>query len=153
MAGREMSTSDTIRRILTTRRTWAVVGASPDRMRPAHFVPAYLQQRGYRIIPVNPQYAGEEILGETCVARLADIPSWETIDVVDLFRRSPQVPPHVDEAIEAGAKAIWMQVGIVHEGAAQIARAAGLDVVMDRCPKIEIPSLLGAAFRFGSVAA
>ena len=144
---------DTIRRILTTYRTWAVVGASPDRNRPAHFVPAFLQQRGYRIIPVNPHYAGDEILGETCYATLLDVPADEGIEVVDLFRRAPFVPPHVDEAIQVGAKAVWMQAGIVNDAAARTAEAAGLDVVMDACPKIEIPMLLGNEFRAPGAAA
>lgn len=145
--------ADTIRKILTTYRNWAVVGASPDRSRPAHFVPAYLQARGYRIIPVNPQYAGEKILDERCYPTLAEVPEVAEIEVVELFRRAHLVPPHVDEAIAIGAKAIWMQAGIVNEEAAAAARAAGLDVVMDACPKIEIPSLLGNSFRLPEAAA
>jgi len=137
---------DAIRRILTSYTTWAVVGASPERHKPAHFVPAYLQQRGYRVIPVNPEFAGDEILGERCYATLLDIPATEGIEVVDLFRRSHHVAPHVDEAIKVGAKAVWMQAGIFNEDAARVARDAGLDVVMDACPKIEIP-MLGNAFR------
>ena len=144
---------DTIRRILTTYRTWAVVGASPDRSRPAHFVPAFLQERGYRIIPVNPHYAGEEILGERCYATLLDVPTNEGIEVVELFRRAAFVPPHVEEAVKVGAKAIWMQVGIVNDDAAATAAGAGLDVVMDVCPKIEIPALLGNSFRAPGAAA
>jgi predicted CoA-binding protein len=144
---------DTIRRILTTYRTWAIVGASPDHARPAHFVPSFLQQRGYRIIPVNPNHAGDTILGERCYATLLDVPADEGIEVVDLFRRAPSIPPHVDEAIRIGAKAIWMQAGIVNDDAAATAEAAGLDVVMDACPKIEIPMLLGNSFRAPGAAA
>lgn len=143
---------DTIRRILTTYGTWAIVGASPERHKPAHFVPAFLQDRGYRIIPVNPQYAGEEILGQRCYASLTDIPPGAGVEVVDLFRRAHLVPAHVDEAIQIGAKAVWMQAGIVNDDAATAARRAGLDVVMDACPKIEIP-MLGKSFRAPGAAA
>ena len=142
-----MTSQDTAHRILTSYATWAIVGCSPVEHKPAHFVPAFLQARGYRIIPVNPKFAGDEILGERCYASLADVPRADGVEVVDLFRRSHLVPPHVDEAIEIGAKAVWMQAGIVHEVAAQRARDAGLLVVMDRCPKVDIPSLLGREFR------
>lgn len=136
-----MSSQDTARRILTSYTTWAIVGASPDQHRPAHFVPEYLQTRGYRVIPVNPNHAGESILGEHCYATLADIPEEAGVEVVDLFRRPHLVPAHVDEAIACGARAVWMQVGIVNHDAALAAERAGLEVVMDRCPKIEIPRL------------
>lgn len=142
-----LSPTETARRILTECATWAIIGASPDPGRPAHFVPEFLKQRGYRIVPVNPRYAGEEILGEACYPTLADVPEGIDIEVVDLFRRSPDVPPHVDEAIERGARAVWMQAGIVHAAAARRAEEAGLFVVMDRCPKVDIPSLLGRDFR------
>jgi uncharacterized protein len=138
---------DPIRKILTTYRTWAIVGANPDPSRPAHFVPAFLRQRGYRVIPVNPLHEGTEIFGERCYATLHDVPASEEIEVVDLFRRAHLVPEHVDEAIAVGAKAVWMQSGIVNEDAAATARAAGLDVVMNACPKVEIPSLFGNSFR------
>jgi predicted CoA-binding protein len=153
MPDHEMTTDELIRTILTTHRTWAVVGASPDPSRPAHFVPKYLQQRGYRIVPVNPEYAGEELFGERCYPTLLDVPDDVAIDVVDLFRRSHLVGPHVDEAIAVRAKAVWMQVGIVNEEAAARARDAGIAVVMDRCPKVEIPTLLGYSFRLGDAAA
>ena len=148
-----MPNADTARTILTEFATWAVVGASDDPARPGHYVPAFLQSRGYRIIPVNPEHAGREILGERCYATLDDVPTSEGIEVVELFRRSPFVPPHVDEAIAIGAKAVWMQVGVVHAEAARVAEDAGLLVVMDRCPKIDIPSLLGSGFRVDQPAA
>jgi predicted CoA-binding protein len=132
---------DDIRAILTTTRTWAVVGCSADPSRDSHRIAAMLQSRGYRVVPVNPGL--EEVLGERCHPSLSDIPPEEGIEVVDLFRRSDAVAPHVDEAIAIGAKAVWMQLGVVDETAAERARAAGLRVVMDRCPAIELPRLTG----------
>lgn len=127
----------TVRRILSTGRTWAVVGCSPDPYRASNDVASFLIQRGYDVIPVHP---GEtEILGRPCYPDLASIPDDVQVDVVDLFRRSDQVAPHVDEAIAVGARAVWMQLGVVDVEAAERARSAGLDVVMDRCPKIELP--------------
>lgn len=115
--------------ILRAARTVAVVGLSPNPARPSHRVARYLQGRGYRIVPVNPTV--ETVLGERSYPSLAAIP--EPVDVVDVFRRSEEVPPVVDEAVRIGAKALWMQEGVVHEAAAAKARAAGLAVVMDRC--------------------
>lgn len=115
------------------RKTWAVVGLTGDTSRPAYGVAAFLQRQGRRVIPVNPR--GEQVLGETGYRRLADIP--EPIDVVDVFRRADQAGQHVDEAIAAGAKAVWMQLTVVDAAAADRAEAAGLDVVMDHCPAIE----------------
>jgi predicted CoA-binding protein len=123
----------TIERILRTARTIATVGLSNDATKPAHTVPAYLQSQGYRIIPVNPTIS--EVLGQKAYGSLADVP--EPIDVVQIFRRSEQVGPIVDEAIAAGAKAVWMQVGISDEAAAARARAAGLDVVMNQCMRVQ----------------
>jgi predicted CoA-binding protein len=128
-----------LRDILTSVRTIAVVGASPRRERPSHGVMAYLQRRGYRAIPVNPNAAGGKINGETCYARLADVP--EPIDMVDVFRRTEMAGRVVDEAIAAGAKVVWMQLGVRDDDAAARAEAQGLKVVMNRCPAIEIPRL------------
>ncbi|MEY2476049.1 MAG: uncharacterized protein QOG87_1364 [Actinomycetota bacterium] len=130
---------DTIRRIAEESKTWAVVGLSPDRSRASNGVAQFLLARGYRVIPVNPQAGCDEILGQRCYPDLASIE--EPVDVVDVFRRSEQAGVHVDEAIAIGAKAVWLQLGVIDERAAARAREAGLDVVMDRCPKIEFPGL------------
>ncbi len=114
-------------------RTIATVGLSGNPAKPAHGVPAYLQGQGYRIIPVNPSL--EEALGERAYASLSDVP--DPIDVVQIFRRSHEVGPIVDEAIAVGAKAVWMQLGIADEEAAARAREAGLDVVMNQCMKVQ----------------
>jgi predicted CoA-binding protein len=130
---------DTIRRVLTTHRTWAVVGCSPSPARDSHRIAALLQRQGLKVIPVNAKAAGEEILGERVYASLGEIP--EPVDVVDVFRRSELAGAHVDEAIAIGAKAVWLQLDVIDHDAAERARAAGLDVVMDRCPAIELPRL------------
>lgn len=133
-------TDDDIRDILTNTKTIAVVGWSPKPDRPSHGVAAYLKRRGYRVIPVNPGQAGEQALGETIRASLSEIEG--PVDMVDIFRRSSEVGPVVDEALALnGVKTIWMQLGVVNEDAAAKARAAGVQVVMDRCPAIEIPRL------------
>lgn len=124
-----VATSDPIRELLETSRTIAVVGLSSSAMRPSHGVAEYLQHAGYKIIPVNPNEV--EVLGERAVARLEDIRG--KVDIVDIFRRSEFVPQIVESAIAIGAKAVWMQEGVIHEAAAERARAAGLIVVMDRC--------------------
>jgi predicted CoA-binding protein len=128
---------DDVRTILTEYRRWAVVGCSPDPARASHRVARFLQKHGYRVIPVNP--AVSEVVGERCYPSLAEIP--EPVEVVDVFRRSSLAGAHVDEAIEAGARAVWLQLGVIDEAAAERARAAGLRVVMDRCPAIELPRL------------
>jgi predicted CoA-binding protein len=115
--------------ILKSTRTIAVVGISSNPMRPSNGVAEYLKRAGYRIIPVNPNET--EVLGEKCYARLEDVP--EKIDLVDIFRRSEYVPDIVESAIRVGARTVWMQEGVIHEAAAERARQAGLDVVMDRC--------------------
>lgn len=132
-----MSTDEDIRFILTQLKTWAVVGCSPQPWRASHRVAQTLQAQGFRVIPVNPE-AGDELLGERCFDTL---PAGQGIEVVDLFRRSSLVAAHVDEAIAIGAKAVWMQLGVIDHAAAARAREAGLRVVMDRCPAIELPRL------------
>ena len=129
----------TLRRILRQYRSVAVVGLSAEWHRPSYFVAKYLQQHGFRVFPVNPRY--ESILGERCYARLEDIA--EPIDMVDVFRRTDDVEPIADSAIAIGAKCLWQQIGVKNEAAAAKARAAGLDVVMDRCVKIEHARLFG----------
>jgi predicted CoA-binding protein len=128
---------DEVAEILTQYKTWAVVGCSPDPWRDSHRIAKLLQDRGYRVIPVNPQC--DEILGERCYASVTDIE--EPVDVVDVFRRSSAAGAHVDEAIAIGAKAVWLQLGVVDPKAALRAREAGLKVAMDRCPAIELPRI------------
>lgn len=128
-----------LRDILEGVRAIAIVGASPRSSRPSYGVMRFLQRHGYRAIPVNPFAAGGEILGERVHATLADIP--EPVDMVDIFRRSEAAGAVVDEAIAAGAKAVWMQLDVRDDAAAARAEARGLRVVMNRCPAIEIPRL------------
>ncbi len=128
-----------VREILTQSRVIAVVGASPRPERDSHEVMEFLKQHGYRVIPVNPACAGQDILGERVRASLAEID--EPVDLVDVFRRSELAGEAVDEAIAIGAKAVWLQLGVIDAEAARRAEKAGLQVVMDRCPKIEIPRL------------
>jgi predicted CoA-binding protein len=134
-------TDDEIREVLRDVRVIAMVGASPKWNRPSHFAMKYLQQKGYRVIPVNPANAGEVVLGEKVHASLADVPV--KVDMVDVFRNAEAAGPITDEAIAIGAKVVWMQLGIRNDAAADRARAAGLRVVMDRCPKIEYGRLFG----------
>jgi uncharacterized protein len=141
-----MDDISTLRRILGTCKTIAVVGLSPQWHRPSFFAAKYMQSHGYRIVPVNP--VATEILGErshpsmTAAAKaLAD--QGHRIDMVDCFRKSEDIPPIADEAIAIGARCLWMQIGVVNEAAAAKARAAGLDVVMNRCVKIEHARLFG----------
>ena len=134
-----MNDIQTLRRILKESHTVAVVGLSADWFRPSYFAAKYLQQHGYRVIPVNPRYP--EILGERCYASLREIPI--KVDIVDCFRRSEDIPPIAGDAVAIGAKVLWMQIGVINEAAAAPARAAGLEVVMDRCVKIEHARLFG----------
>ena len=135
----------TLRRILARDRTIAVVGLSAEWHRPSYFAAKYMQEHGYRVIPVNPKYA--EVLGERCYPDLTSIP--ETVDLVDVFRKSEDCPSIAREAVAVGAKVLWMQIGVMNTEAAQYARAAGLEVVEDRCVKIEHARLFGGLGWFG----
>ena len=128
-----------LRRILRTSRTIAVVGLSADWFRPSYFAAKYMQEHGYRIVPVNPRY--ETVLGERCHATLETIEV--PVDIVDVFRKTEDVPPIAEQAIAIGAKCLWQQIGVKNEQAAALAAAAGLDVVLDRCVKIEHARLFG----------
>jgi len=130
-----------IRDILVNNRTIAMVGASANTSRPSYFAMKYLKAKGFRVIPVNPGQAGQEILGETVYASLAEIE--EPIDIVDIFRNSEAALGITQQAIRMGAKVVWMQLGVRNDEAAKLAEAAGLKVVMNRCPKIEYGRLSG----------
>ncbi|MBM3601490.1 MAG: CoA-binding protein [Alphaproteobacteria bacterium] len=132
---------DHIRKVLKGVKTIAMVGASTNWNRPSYFAMKYLQQKGYRVIPVNPSAAGEEILGEKVMASLAEIPV--PVDMVDVFRNSAAAGPIADQAIAIGAKVLWMQLGVRNDEAAARAEKAGLTVIMNRCPKIEYGRLCG----------
>ena len=134
-----LTRDEDIYELLANARTIAMVGASDRPSRPSHGVMKFLQDRGYRVIPVNPQITGQHLHGEFVWRELSQI--GEPIDIVDIFRRPMAAGEAVDEAIAVGAKAVWLQIGVINEEAAQRAEAAGLKVVMDRCPKIEIPRL------------
>jgi predicted CoA-binding protein len=129
----------TLRRILKSYRTIAVVGLSADWNRPSNFAAKYMQQHGYRIVPVNPRY--EAVLGEKCYPRLEDIP--HPVEIVDVFRRTEDVLPIAKSAIAIGAKCLWQQIGVRNVEAYKLALDAGLDAVMDRCVKIEHARLFG----------
>lgn len=144
-----MQTPDdaTLQEILTTTRVIAVVGISPKADRPSHEVAKFLQAKGYQIVPVNPGHAGQQILGETVYADLASIPKGIPVDMVDIFRRPDAVPEVVDDALASlpDLRTIWMQLGVSHDAAARKARAQGIRVVMDRCPKIDYPRVMPRA--------
>ncbi|CAD0183616.1 CoA binding domain protein [Ruegeria sp. THAF57] len=129
--------------ILQRTKSIAVVGVSMNPVRPSYYVARYLSLKGYTVIPVNPGHAGKELFGQTVRASLSDIP--EQVDMVDIFRRSEAVPPIVDDALGAfpGLRTIWMQIGVENDNAAAVAEARGVDVVMNRCPKIEYQRLFG----------
>jgi predicted CoA-binding protein len=131
----------TLRRILHAHRRIAVVGLSAEWHRPSYFAAKYMQQHGYEIFPVNPRYAGGEVLGRPCVASLAELAG--PVDMVDVFRRTEDVLPIAQQAIAIGAKCLWQQIGVVNTEADALVRAAGLDSVMDRCVKIEHARLFG----------
>lgn len=132
-----------LKKILQRTKTVAVVGVSMNTVRPSYYVARYLGLKGYKVIPVNPGHAGKTLFGQTVRASLSEIE--EPVDMVDIFRRSEAVPPIVDEAMAHlnGLRTIWMQIGVEHPEAAQKARDAGLDVIMNRCPKIEYQRLFG----------
>ncbi len=140
-----MSTIAELRRILKTNHTIAVVGLSADWYRPSYFAAKYMQEHGFRIIPVNPKY--DEILGEKCYPNLKAIP--EPVDIVDVFRKPDDCVPIAEDAVAIGAKVLWLQLGVVNEEAARVAEAGGLEVVMDRCVKIEYARLFGGLGWFG----
>jgi predicted CoA-binding protein len=129
----------TLRRILRECRTVAVVGLSPEWHRPSHFAAKYLQEHGYRVIPVNPR--SDKILGERCYASLLEIP--EPVDMVDVFRRTADVLPIAQQAVQIKARCLWQQIGVLNLEADKVVRAAGLDSVMDRCVKIEHARIFG----------
>ena len=134
-----MDDINTLRRILKESRIIAVVGLSADWYRPSYFAAKYMQEHGYRVIPVNPKY--DSILGEKCYRSLREIP--ERVDIVDVFRKTADVMPVAEDAIAIGARVLWQQLGVRNESAAAMARAAGLDAVLDRCVKIEHGRLFG----------
>ena len=134
-----MDDINTLRRILRETRTIAVVGLSADWFRPSYFAAKYMQEHGYRVIPVNPKY--QSILGEKCYKSLRDIP--EKVDMVDIFRKTQDVMPIAEDAIAIGATVLWQQLGVKNEAAVAKARAAGMEAVMDRCVKIEHGRLFG----------
>lgn len=138
-----MNSVEQLRKILKQGHTLAVVGLSAEWHRPSYFAAKYMQEHGYRVFPVNPRYAasGTEILGERCYASLLDIP--EPVDIVDVFRRTEEVLPIAQQAVQIGAKCLWQQLGVNNLEADQLARDAGLDSVMDRCVKIEYARLFG----------
>lgn len=140
-----MSAIAQLRRILKDHRTIAVVGLSADWYRPSYFAAKYMQEHGFRVIPVNPKY--KEILGETCYPNLTSIP--DKVDIVDVFRKPEDCVPIAQDAVAIGAKVLWLQIGVINEEAARIAQAGGLDVVMDRCVKIEYARLFGGLGWFG----
>jgi predicted CoA-binding protein len=140
-----LSTIAELRRILKTNHTIAVIGLSADWYRPSYFAAKYMQEHGFRIIPVNPKY--DEILGEKCYPNLKAIP--EPVDIVDVFRKPDDCVPIAQDAVAIAAKVLWLQLGVVNEEAARVAEAGGLEVVMDRCVKIEYARLFGGLGWFG----
>jgi predicted CoA-binding protein len=140
-----MSDIRTLRQVLQNHRTIAVVGLSADWFRPSYFAAKYMQEHGYRIIPVNPKYT--EILGETCYPSLKHIP--HPVDIVDVFRKPADTPAIAQEAVDIGAKVFWLQLGVINEDAQAIAHNAGLTVVVNRCVKIEHARLFGGLGWFG----
>ena len=142
-----MSDIETIRGILSQTRVIAVVGLSQNWWRPSYFAAKYMQDHGYRIIPVNPNY--QSILGEICYPTLEDIPTEIDIDVVDVFQRSELTPPIAQAAVKVGARVLWLQLGVINHEAKSVARSGGMEVVCNRCMKIEHARLMGGLNLFG----
>jgi uncharacterized protein len=155
MAGGVMAYPDypdaLIARILRSVKTIAMIGASPNEVRPSYFAMKYLLDKGFKIVPINPGQAGKDILGQRVYARLSDVPA--PVDMVDIFRNSEAVGPITDEVLankdRLGVKVLWMQLGVINEDAARRATAAGLTVIMNRCPKIEYGRLSGEIGWYG----
>ena len=147
MSNHDHYSDEHLRDVLARTRTIAVVGASADPVKASFFVMKYMQEKGYRIIPVNPRLAGQTLLGETVHASLSDI--GQPVDMVDIFRNPQAAAGITDEAIAAGAKTVWMQLGVRNDEAAARAEAAGLTVIMNRCPKMEVQRLFGEIGRIG----
>ncbi len=139
----ESYSDDYLRDILTRTKRVAVVGVSMNPVRPSYYVARYLALKGFKVVPVNPGHVGEMLFGQKVVGRLSDIEGH--VDMVDIFRRSEHVPPIVDEALSAfpNLQTVWMQIGVVNEEAAEVAHARGVEVIMNRCPKIEYQRLFG----------
>lgn len=133
-----LTSDDELKKLLTETKTIAVVGASPKPWRDSGSIAEFLNRKGYKVFPVNPQY--QEVLGMKCYPDLKSVP--EKIDMVDIFRKSEEIEPIIDEAIAVGAKSVWMQLGVINEAASQKAENSGLDVVMDRCIAIEHRALM-----------
>lgn len=144
---------DRLKRILGQTRVIAMIGVSPDPLRPSHYVARYLGLKGFTVIPINPGHAGKKILGRTVFARIADIPDPARVDMIEIFRRPEAVPGIVDEALEhlPGLRTVWMQIGVTHPEAAARAEARGLAVVQNRCVKIEYQRHFGE-LRIGGIA-
>ena len=138
-----------LKQVLARTKVIAMVGLSPDPLRPSYFVGRYLSQKGYRVIPVNPKAAGQRLFGEVTVGSLAE--AGPDVDMIDIFRRSEAVPGIVEEALEVypGLRTVWMQIGVEHAGAADMAQARGVDVVQNRCPKIEHQRVFGELRKAG----
>lgn len=141
----------TLKQVLTSTKVIAVVGVSPNPVRPSYYVARYLGLKGYRVIPVNPGHAGESLLGETVVASLRDIPAEVRVDMVDIFRRSDHVPPIVAEALDhlPHLRTVWMQIGVQNAEARTMAEARGVRVIENLCPKMEYQRLFGELRRAG----
>ncbi len=144
-------TDSDLRRILLRSKCIAMIGVSPNPIRPSHFVGRYLSMKGYRVVPINPAYAGEELFGERILARVEDIPAGLPVDMIDIFRRSEHVLPIVEAALAnlPGLRTVWMQIGVKNRQATRMAEAAGLAVIQNLCPKMEHQRLFGELRKAG----